>query len=93
MSRHPHDPAGQRQLLIGQRVPLIEARRKSTGQAVYTDDIKLPNMLVGKILRSPHAHAKITWIDTSAAEAMPGVHAVLVGKEAPNRFDEDEWAW
>lgn len=86
MARHPHDPKNQKQGLIGQPVPLIDARRKSTGQAVYTDDIKLPGMLVGRILRSPHPHAMIRSIDTSAAEALPGVHAVLTGQEAPNRF-------
>ena len=86
MSRHPHDPKGQRQGLIGQRVPLIDARQKATGQAIYCDDIKLPGMLCGKILRSPYPHAKIVSIDTSEAEAMPGVHAVLTGREAPNSF-------
>ena len=83
---HAHDLPRQEHGLIGKRIPLIDARRKATGQAVYTDDIRLPGQLVGKILRSPHAHARIVSIDTSAAEAMHGVHAVVTGKEAPNKF-------
>ena len=72
--------------LIGQRLPLIDARSKVTGQAVYTDDISLPGMLVCKIMRSPWAHARINAIDTSAARALPGVHAVMVGADAPVTF-------
>lgn len=83
---HPHDDAVQRHGLIGKRIPLIDAMRKSTGQALYTDDLAPNACLVGKILRSPHPHAKILAIDTSAALAMPGVHAVLTGREAPNSF-------
>ena len=44
---------------VGSRVPLIDGASKVTGAAVYTDDIKLPGMLTGKILRSPYPHAKI----------------------------------
>ncbi|NNE44215.1 MAG: hypothetical protein HKN12_08390, partial [Gemmatimonadetes bacterium] len=53
---------------VGVRVPLIDGASKVTGSAVYTDDIQLPGTLVGKILRSPHAHAKIVRLDTSRAE-------------------------
>ena len=74
MSEKPRSPDG-----IGQRVPLIDGVPKVTGSSVYTDDIQLPGTLVGKILRSPHAHAKIVRIDTSRAEAMPGVRAVVTG--------------
>jgi 4-hydroxybenzoyl-CoA reductase subunit alpha len=83
---HPHGLPRQKHGLIGKRLPLVDARRKSTGQAVYTDDIQLPGMLVCKILRSPHAHARIVSIDTRRAEALPGVHAVVTGKDAPHRF-------
>ena len=83
---HPHDLPRQGHGLIGRRLPLIDARRKSSGQAIYTDDLRLPGMLVCKILRSPHAHARIVSIDSTAAEALPGVHAVVTGKDAPNRF-------
>jgi len=50
---------------------------KVTGKAVYTQDVKLPNTLVGRILRSPHPHARIVRIDTSKAKALPGVKAVI----------------
>ena len=53
--------------------PFGEARNKVTGGAVYTFDFTLPYMLHGKLLRSPLPHARIRGIDTSAAEAMPGV--------------------
>ncbi|HEX9654354.1 MAG TPA: aldehyde oxidase, partial [bacterium] len=74
--------------VIGSRIPLVDAMRKTTGEGFYTDDIKLPGMLVGKILRSPHAHARIVRINTSKAEALPGVHAIITGNEpgAQNRF-------
>lgn len=74
--------------IIGRRVPLVDAMKKTTGEGFYTDDIKLPGMLVGKILRSPYPHARIVKIDTAKAEALPGVHVVLTGDEpgAQNRF-------
>ena len=48
-----------------------------TGRAVYSEDVKLPGILVGRILRSPHPHARIVSIDTSKAKALPGVKAVI----------------
>ena len=54
-----------------------------TGRAQYGADINLPGMLYGKVLRSPHAHARIKSIDTSKAEAMPGVHAVATAADLP----------
>lgn len=71
---------------VGSRVPLVDAYSKVTGSAVYTDDMKLPGMLVGKILRSHLPHARIVSIDTSAAEAMPGVKAVVTGKADMAKF-------
>ncbi len=68
---------------IGTRVKRIEDPARITGQAVYASDVKLPDMLHVAILRSPHAHASIDSIDTSAAEALPGVRAVLTYKNAP----------
>src|SRR6266571_1915477 len=50
---------------------------KVTGRAKFGADLFLPGMLVGKVLRSPHAHARIKSIDTSAAERLPGVKAVV----------------
>ena len=56
---------------------------KVTGRAKYGADLLLPGMLVGKILRSPHPHARIVSIDTSKAEALPGVKAVVTGADFP----------
>jgi len=59
----------------------IDGIAKVTGRAKYTFDIMLPNMLHGKILRSPHPHAKILNIDTSKAEGLVGVKAVVTGQD------------
>ena len=67
--------------LIGKRMPRIDSRAKVMGKAKYTADLKLPGMLVGKIKRSPYAHARIVNIDTSKAEALPGVEAIVTGKD------------
>src|SRR5688572_6212899 len=72
--------------VVGQRVPLIDALKKVTGEGIYTDDIKLPGMLVGKILHSTRAHARLKRIDTTKAEALPGVRGVVVGKENRANF-------
>src|SRR5215210_5199580 len=69
--------------VIGQRVPRLDAGEKVTGAAEYVADIKLPGMLVGKILRSPLAHARIVRIDTSRARAVTGVRAVITAADAP----------
>jgi 4-hydroxybenzoyl-CoA reductase subunit alpha len=61
----------------------MDSRVKVTGQARYTADLKFPNMLVGKILTSPYAHARIINIDTSEAEKLPGVKAVITHKDVP----------
>ena len=58
----------------------VEDQRFVRGQGNYVDDVNLPGMLHSAILRSPYAHARILSIDTSAAEALPGVHAVITGK-------------
>jgi 4-hydroxybenzoyl-CoA reductase alpha subunit len=72
--------------VVGKPTPLLDAVAKVTGQGVYTDDIKLPGMLTGKILRSPLPYARITRIDTTRAEALPGVRAVVTGRESEVRF-------
>ena len=58
-----------------------------TGSAEYTNDVKLPGMLHAAVLRSPYAHARIASIDTSAAKKLPGVHAVLTGRDATEVLD------
>ena len=68
---------------VGARTPLVDGVEKVTGKAKYTADIAAPDALVGRILRSPHAHARILSIDTAAAEALEGVFAVCTGAETP----------
>jgi 4-hydroxybenzoyl-CoA reductase subunit alpha len=72
-----------RHTVIGRSVPRIDGREKVTGAAKYTGDLKFPNMLHGKILTSPHAHARILAIDTSEAERLPGVKAVITHRDVP----------
>ena len=62
--------------VLGTRVSRLDGPAKATGTAKYSYDINRPGLLHAKILRCPHAHAKITALDTSAAEKMPGVAAV-----------------
>lgn len=68
---------------VGQRIPKKDAPLKVTGSAVYIQDLKVPGMLHGKILYSKYPHAKILNIDTSKAEKLPGVRAVLTGATIP----------
>lgn len=76
--------------VIGTRPIRHDGTDKVTGRAVYGADMHLPGMLYGKVLRSPHAHARIVSIDTSAAEALPGVKAVIVGMDMPVVSDKVE---
>lgn len=69
--------------VIGQPTPKKDGGIKAKGRAEYAEDISMPGMLYGKLLRSPHVHAKILRIDTSRAEALPGVRAVITGKDFP----------
>ncbi len=69
--------------IVGKPVPRIDGKVKVTGTATYADDLVLPGMLHGKLLRSPYAHARILSIDTSKAEKLPGVRAVITGKDFP----------
>jgi xanthine dehydrogenase YagR molybdenum-binding subunit len=71
-------PEPAKRTLMGKRISRLDGPDKVSGKAKYTYDVKRPEMLYGKILRSPHAHAKIVSIDTSAAEKMPGVKAVKI---------------
>jgi 4-hydroxybenzoyl-CoA reductase subunit alpha len=73
--------------VIGKRVPRIDAREKVMGEAKYAADYSLPGMLWCKVARSPYAHAKILNVDTSKAERLPGVKAVVTGK------DFNGWTW
>ncbi|MCI0812077.1 MAG: xanthine dehydrogenase family protein molybdopterin-binding subunit [Chloroflexi bacterium] len=68
--------------IIGQSVSRIDGPDKVTGETLFTADVVLPGMLCGKILRSPHPHARIRGFDTTAARAVPGVMAVITGEDA-----------
>ncbi len=82
---------------VGVSIPRVDAEDKATGRAQYTADIFLPNMAHGKLLGSPIAHGIIKRIDTTKAEALPGVLRILTGKDvtdtkhgvSPARYDED----
>ena len=67
--------------VVGKPLPRVDGKSKLTGQAKFTTDVVLPGMLHGKLLRSPLPHAKILSIDTSKAEKLPGVAAVITGKD------------
>ena len=69
--------------LIGKRVPAIDSPVKATGDAEYLADIRLPGMAYGKVLRSPHPHARIRSIDASKAERLPGVLGVASRENTP----------
>ena len=66
---------------LGKSHRKVDAMERMRGITRYTDDLKLPGLLHCKILRSPHPHANIVRIDTSKAEALPGVHGVITGKD------------
>ncbi|MBV8208130.1 MAG: molybdopterin-dependent oxidoreductase, partial [Acidobacteria bacterium] len=72
--------------IIGKPVAFVDAAGKTTGSGKYTDDLSVPGMLIGKILHSPLPHARIRRLDTSRAERLDGVIAVVVGKDAPNKY-------
>ena len=66
--------------VIGKRIPRIDGLAKVTGEAKYAADYEMPGMLWCKIVRSPHAHAKILNIDTSLAQRLPGVKGGAHGR-------------
>ncbi len=78
---------------IGKSQPIFDAREKVTGEMIYADDLFFPNMLHGKILTSPVAHAKIKHIDTMQAEKLPGVRAILTYKDAPDVLYNRNMQW
>jgi len=90
--RHgPDAPWGDGFKVVGKSHRKVDGLAKATGQAIYADDIQLPGMLHAKTLRSPHAHANIVSIDTSRAEALPGVHAVITGASMPTKYGVIPW--
>ena len=67
--------------VVGKSVTREDGPDKVSGKHVYPADVILPGMLFGKVLRSPYPHAKILRIDTSRAEVLPGVRAVITGQD------------
>ncbi len=78
--------------VVGKRLPKLDAPEKVSGRIRYANDLSFPGVLAGGILRSPHAHARVVSIDTTAAEAMPGVKAVIHAgnvRQRPFGYDND----
>jgi 4-hydroxybenzoyl-CoA reductase subunit alpha len=69
--------------VIGRPRRRVDGRAKVTGQTRFADDVQFPRMVFGKLLRSPVPHARILRVDTSKAQALPGVHLVLTGEAFP----------
>jgi putative selenate reductase molybdopterin-binding subunit len=79
--RTTENATGQTNESIGVSMKRRDAVEKVTGRAIYAEDIQLPKMIYGAVVRSPYAHARILSIDTSDAEKMPGVEAVVTGRD------------
>ena len=71
--------------VVGQRVPMHDAAAKATGQAQFTDDLTLPGMLHGRLVRSTIPHGRVLSVDVSEARAQPGVKGVITGRDIPDR--------
>jgi carbon-monoxide dehydrogenase large subunit len=79
--------------IFGAAVKRREDPRLITGRAVYTDDVKLPNLAYVAFVRSPHAHARIVRIDASRARTAPGVIAVVTGRDLAGKVGNIPTAW
>jgi CO/xanthine dehydrogenase Mo-binding subunit len=79
--------------VVGTRPVRHDGTDKVTGRAKYGGDFNMAGLLHGKVLRSPHAHARIRSIDTSKAEALEGVRAVVTGKDLPDPGDDQGLRW
>ncbi len=73
-----------KETLIGRPITKRDAPDKTTGRATYLQDLVVPRMLIGKVLRSDRTHARILNIDIRAAQALPGVHAVITNADTPS---------
>src|SRR3989440_10779323 len=72
--------------VVGKSLTKPDAFSKVSGQTRFADDLALPRMLYGRLLRSPNPHARILSLDVSRARALPGVFAVLTGEDLPEKF-------
>ena len=77
--------------IVGRRLGKASAAESVSGRAQYTDDLTFPGMLHARLVRSPHAHARIVSIDPAPALALPGVHAVITGADMPVRYGILPW--
>jgi 4-hydroxybenzoyl-CoA reductase subunit alpha len=68
--------------VVGKSTKRVDTSAKATGEALFSADLSLPRMLVAKVKRSPHAHARIVRVDTSKAERLPGVRAVVTSSDS-----------
>ena len=75
--------------VVGTRPVRPDGVDKVTGRAAYGADLALPGMLIGKIKRSPHAHARIVAIDTKKARALPGVKAIVTADDFPDLASQE----
>src|SRR5256714_6542932 len=82
----PGERGGKDLKVVGRPLPRVDAAAKVTGRAMYADDLLPARTLHCRILRSPHPHARILAIDTSAARRIPGVVAVITGSDLPIKF-------
>ena len=71
---------------IGGYVPMVDGPDKVSGRAKYTADLVAPGLLAGRIFRSPYSHAEIVEVDVSAALRLPGVKAIVTGKDEPDHY-------
>jgi 4-hydroxybenzoyl-CoA reductase subunit alpha len=72
--------------VVGRSIPKVDGLNKTTGQARYADDLKLPRMAFCRLLRSTRPHARILSIDVAQARALPGVYAVITGDDLPIKY-------
>ena len=72
--------------IAAHKIPRHESAAKVTGKALYTEDLSLPKMVYGMIIRSPHAHAQVTHIDLTEAEKTEGYIVALLPWEVPDTF-------
>jgi xanthine dehydrogenase YagR molybdenum-binding subunit len=93
-AKHEKYPWPEKPTLLGTNVSRIDGPEKATGRAKYAYDMKRPGMLYAKILRSPHAHARIVALDISAAQKAPGVKAAIAWRKATEKvvYQGDEVA-
>src|SRR5260221_999869 len=81
-------PPQETRRLLGKRISRIDGREKASGRAKYASDLNKPGLLFGALLTSPHAHAKVVSIDTSAAKNLSGVTAV---RRVPPAGTGNQW--